>query len=73
MSIITGESIPVSKEEGSALIGATINKNGLLKARATKVGKDTALAQIVKLVEDAQVSKAPVQRGRPVAAVFVPR
>ena len=61
-SMVTGESLPVSKEAGSELIGATINKNGTLRAHAAKVGSDTALAQIVKLVQEAQNSKAPGQR-----------
>jgi Cu2+-exporting ATPase len=61
-SMVTGESMPVSKRAGSALVGATINKNGTLRARATAVGSDTALAQIVQLVQEAQNSKAPAQR-----------
>jgi len=61
-STVTGESLPVSKGPGDPLIGATINKNGTLRARATAVGADTALAQVVKLVQEAQNSKAPGQR-----------
>jgi len=61
-STVTGESLPVEKEPGDQLVGATINKDGVLRARATAVGSDTALAQIVKLVQEAQNSKAPAQR-----------
>ncbi|MEV4013418.1 heavy metal translocating P-type ATPase [Nonomuraea angiospora] len=61
-SMVTGESLPVHKAPGSAVVGATINKNGTLRVRATKVGADTALAQIVRLVQQAQNSKAPGQR-----------
>ena len=61
-SVVTGESLPVHKSPGVAVIGATINTNGTLRVRADKVGSDTALAQIVKLVQDAQNSKAPGQR-----------
>ena len=72
-SMLTGESIPVEKNVGDSVIGATMNKLGSFKFRATKVGKDTALAQIVKLVEDAQGSKAPVQRfADSISAKFVP-
>src|SRR5919201_4861220 len=61
-SMLTGESLPVHKEPGTTVIGATINKNGTLRVRATKVGADTALAQIVQLVQEAQNSKAPGQK-----------
>jgi Cu+-exporting ATPase len=72
-SMITGESIPVDKKIGDEVIGATINKTGTFKFEATKVGKDTVLAQIIKLVEDAQGSKAPIQRlVDTVTSYFVP-
>lgn len=72
-SMITGESLPVDKKVGDAVIGATLNKQGLLTFEATKVGKETALAQIIRLVEQAQGSKAPIQRVvDQVSAYFVP-
>ena len=61
-SMLTGESLPVEKGPGDAVIGATLNKTGSFVFRATKVGRDTTLAQIVRLVEEAQGSKAPMQR-----------
>ena len=72
-SMITGESIPVEKNPGDEVIGATINKTGSFRLRATRVGKDSVLAQIVRLVQEAQGSKAPIQRlADVVAAYFVP-
>ncbi|MGG3470610.1 heavy metal translocating P-type ATPase [Neobacillus pocheonensis] len=72
-SMITGESVPVDKTIGDSVIGATMNKNGFIKIKATKVGKDTALAQIIKVVEEAQGSKAPIQRlADSVSGIFVP-
>lgn len=72
-SMLTGESIPIEKQTGAHVFGATMNKNGMLKIKATKVGKETALAQIIKVVEEAQGSKAPIQRvADRISGIFVP-
>ena len=72
-SMLTGESLPVAKEAGSSVVGASINKNGSFTFRATKVGRDTTLSQIIQLVQEAQGSKAPIAKlADQVSAVFVP-
>lgn len=72
-SMLTGESLPVDKKAGDVLYGSTINKNGFVKMTATKIGRDTALAQIIKVVEDAQGTKAPIQRlADKISGIFVP-
>ncbi|MBB6735209.1 copper-translocating P-type ATPase [Cohnella sp. CBP 2801] len=72
-SMLTGESLPVGKRPGDAVFGATLNKNGTLRVKATRIGKDTALAQIIRVVEQAQGSKAPIQRvADKISGIFVP-
>ncbi|NUU60281.1 heavy metal translocating P-type ATPase [Paenibacillus agri] len=72
-SMLTGESIPVEKKPGDTVIGATLNKNGMLRVKASRVGRDTALAQIIQVVEEAQGSKAPIQRiADVISGIFVP-
>jgi len=72
-SMLTGESLPIDKKQGDILFGSTINKNGSIQMKATKVGRDTALAQIIKVVEDAQGSKAEIQRlADKISGIFVP-
>ena len=72
-SMLTGESIPVDKQAGDEVYGATVNQNGRLRIKATRIGKDTALAQIIRIVEEAQGSKAPIQRfADKISGVFVP-
>src|SRR5699024_10046122 len=72
-SMLTGESIPIEKDVGGSVVGSTMNKNGTIEMEATKVGKDTALASIVQAVEDAQGSKAPIQRlADVISGYFVP-
>jgi Cu+-exporting ATPase len=72
-SMLTGESLPVEKSPGASVVGASLNKTGMFVFEATRVGKETVLAQIIQLVESAQGSKAPIQRlADKIAGVFVP-
>lgn len=72
-SMVTGESMPVVKQRGDSVVGATINKTGVLKVKTTKVGEETVLSQIINMVEDAQMDKAPIQRfADHVSSIFVP-